>query len=333
MKKSLLTIFLILSSIFVFAQNELMVQNDEKGLFVYHTVVPKENFYSIGRLYNISPKEIASFNSLDMTKGLIIGEIVKIPLVANNFNQNTATGKPVYYTVGENEGLYRVSTKNKKVLMANLRKWNRLTNDKLTPGQKLIIGYLNSPEANNITVSNANNIKPFKEVKEPPITDEPKKDISFQKQETVKPKNEDVIKPKMEDSAPVQEKQERKNVTTQTAPRQTTNGGGDGGYFKSQFEQQIKAQPTKADITASGGIFKTTSGYQDAKYYALIDNVDPGTIIHIINPANNKSVYAKVLGSMSGVRQNQGYDLRVSSAAASVLAVSDTEKFYVRVVY
>ena len=61
--------------------------------------------------------------------------------------------------------------------------------------------------------------------------------------------------------------------------------------------------------------------------------MEPGTIVRITNPSNNKAVYAKVLGEMSGIRQNQGYDLRMSNAAASVLEVSDQEKFIVKINY
>ncbi len=303
-----------------------MVENTGNGLFITHTVQPKDNFYSIGRLYNISPKEIASFNELVMGKGLMIGQVIKIPLITSNFSQNNSSGRPVYYQVGEKEGLYRVSTKNNRVLMANLRKWNRLTNDNLTPGKKLIIGFLVSPEANKIIATNTGNITAAKEIKEPPITDEPKKEISFQKQETIKPKSEEIK------TDPPKQQKKQLPATSQNNSSTPTNESV-GGYFRSLYEQQVKTQPPKADLTATGGIFKTTSGWQDSKYYALIDNVEPGTIIRIINPTNNKVVFAKVLGSMSGVRQNQGYDVRISNAAASVLDLSDFEKFVVRVVY
>ncbi len=108
---------------------------------------------------------------------------------------------------------------------------------------------------------------------------------------------------------------------------------GGGGYFKPLFESQTKTQPSKKEQTATAGIFKTASGWQDAKYYALLDGVEAGTIVRIVNPANNKAVYAKVLGEMSGIRQNQGYDIRMSNAAASALEVTDAEKFIVRVNY
>ena len=64
-----------------------------------------------------------------------------------------------------------------------------------------------------------------------------------------------------------------------------------------------------------------------------MDGVDPGTIIRVVNPSNSKAVYAKVLGGMSGIRQNAGYDVRISNAAANVLELSDTDKFIVRVNY
>ncbi|HYO22643.1 MAG TPA: peptide-binding protein, partial [Flavisolibacter sp.] len=92
-------------------------------------------------------------------------------------------------------------------------------------------------------------------------------------------------------------------------------------------------QSLRKDDMVTAGIFKTASGWQDAKYYALIDGVEPGTIIRIVNPNNNKAIYAKVLDKMTGIRQNQGYNVRISNAAATALEVTDAEKFIVRVNY
>jgi hypothetical protein len=61
--------------------------------------------------------------------------------------------------------------------------------------------------------------------------------------------------------------------------------------------------------------------------------VDPGTIVKIINPGNNKILYAKVLYNMESIRQNQGLDIRISDAAAAALAISETDKFIVKVNY
>ena len=105
------------------------------------------------------------------------------------------------------------------------------------------------------------------------------------------------------------------------------------GYFKTHFEQQVKITPVSKNETLTSGIFKTTSGWQDAKYYLLIDKVSPGTIVKIINPTNNKAVFAKVLGEMSGIRQNIGLNIRISNAAAATLEIAEQDKFIVKVNY
>jgi LysM repeat protein len=323
MKKSLLLAAVLFCCSIVFAQNELLVQSSDKGLYLSHTVVAKENFYSVGRLYNVSAKDIAGFNGLDMNKGLEIGQVLKIPLNANNFSQAKENGRPVYYVVQQKEGLYRVSVKNHNVLMANIRKWNHLSSDNIGTGQLLVVGFLVSPEANNINVASA------AVAEKPAPIEEPKKDVAINDEgANKKPVEKPIQKPEETTvkAAPAVEK-------APVEQKQVAVTDGSGGYFRSQFEQQIKSQPLKIDETASAGIFKTASGWQDAKYYALMDHVEPGTIVKILNPTNNKAIYAKVLGEMSGIRQNQGYDVRISNAAASALDVSDPDKFIVRVNY
>ncbi|MDQ3682454.1 MAG: LysM peptidoglycan-binding domain-containing protein [Bacteroidota bacterium] len=305
MKKLLFILLISLFSLKGFAQNE--VHSTEKGLHVKHTVAAKENFYSVGRLYNTPAKEIAAYNNLDMENGLNIGQTIMIPLTSANFSQTTNSGTPVYYVVGQQEGLYRVSTKNNKVLMANLRKWNHLASDEISNGQRLIVGYITSPELAKASATT------------------PKAAPVVVQQEKPKP------------AAPiVQQKTEAEKISkpiTTPSATQTVVKNSNGGFFKSQFEQQSKTESANKDQTATASIFKTASGWQDGKYYALIDGVDPGTIVQVINPSNNKTIYAKVLGAMSGINQNKGLDVRISNAAANVLDINDTEKFIVKVNY
>ena len=105
------------------------------------------------------------------------------------------------------------------------------------------------------------------------------------------------------------------------------------GYFKNNFYQQVKTSPLTKEQTLTSSIFKTTSGWQDGKYYLLINGVEPGTIVKITNPSNSKTIFAKVLYSMEKIRENQGVDIRISDAAASSLAVSETDKFILKVNY
>ena len=66
----------------------LIVQGVSPDLYIIHKTAAKENYYSIGRIYNVAPKEIATYNNLDFEKGLSLGQTIKIPLTQNNFIQN-----------------------------------------------------------------------------------------------------------------------------------------------------------------------------------------------------------------------------------------------------
>ena len=103
--------------------------------------------------------------------------------------------------------------------------------------------------------------------------------------------------------------------------------------FQSDYLEQIKKTPVSQQLNVMASVFKTSSGWQDGKYYLLIDNLIPGTIIKLINPANQKEVYAKVLGEMSRIKQNEGLDIRISNAAAAMLEVPENAKFNLQIHY
>ena len=291
---------------------ELLVKKGEKGLYIDHKVTAKENFYSIGRLFNVHPKYLASYNAFDMSKGLSLGQSIKIPLTDTNFIQNADRGAPVYYVAGEKDKLSSVSNANKKVSIENLRQWNHLSGDNVSKGQKLIVGFLVSKEMQNTAVNNII-----------------RREIDNNKQES-----ESVNKPEPEKKEVKQEKQEEKKTDPVIGIREEVKPRvKEQGYFKSSFDQQIKQQPLSKEQTVTSGIFKTTSGWTDAKYYLLMDGVEPGTIIKIINPINSKMIYAKVLGEMNGLKQGQGLNIRISNAAASTLGIEETDKFIVRLNY
>lgn len=336
MKKFLLLpVFFFGMLFFAMAQPaELIVKNDGKGLHINHKVAAKEGLYSIGRLYNVSPKHIAAYNKIDLNKGLNIDQVIQIPLTDTNFTQKTKKGTPVYYTVGANEGLMAVSNANKKVSLQNLRDWNGLANDNINAGSKIVVGYLVST-AMPVTADE----KPVKEIKQvvktEPVVEKttPVKEVV---KEVVVPKKEEVKEvPKKEEVVPVVKDEPKKEVVKQ-APvikEEPVSVNTEEGYFKASYEQQVKAKPASKNISSSAGIFKTSSGWQDAKYYLLIDGVPSGSIIKLTNPDNNRTVYAKVLGEMNGIRQNQGLDVRISNAAATALGFLNTEKFTVKLSY
>jgi len=299
---------------------ELLVKNGDKGSYVDHKVTAKENFYSIGRLFNVHPKHLAAFNSLDMSKGLSLGQSIRIPLTDTNFIQQGQQGLPVYYMAGEKESLAKVSNSNKKVGIENLRQWNHLSNDDVSKGQKLIVGFIVSNETKN-TVLNIPK-KNEEEVKTKPAEE---KKVDTIKTETVsKPgkTREEVRQEKIED------KKADPIVEVKNEVKPDTKGQ---GYFKLSFDQQVRQQPLSKEQTVTSGIFKTTSGWTDAKYYLLMSGIEPGTVVRVTNPINSKMIYAKVLGEMNSPKQ--GLNIRISNAAAATLGVEETDKFIVRLNY
>jgi LysM repeat protein len=323
---------IMLASSSLAQKGDLTAKSSDKGLYLEHKVVPKESFYALGRIYNVSAKFLAAYNKLDLNKGLQIDQKLRIPLTDTNFTQTGNSGAPVYYKTGDKEGLMTVSKKNNNVKLAKLREWNNLANDEIKEDKKLIVGFLTGSGFKSVSIANkpsATELPPPVEQKDvvdekPVIVKEPDTQINQRNVEYKK----DVPVPKVIEEATATKPVEKPVVKKDDKPAPQGNG-----YFKTDFEKQIKLTPITKNEMVTSGIFKTVSGWQDAKYYLMIDKAAPGTIIKVINPSNNKAVYAKVLGEMAGIRQNIGLNIRISNAAAAALEIKEDDKFILQVSY
>ncbi len=328
MRKYITGILVICCGAVVQAQNKpLMAEGVSPNLYINHTVAPKENYYSIGRLYNASPKDqIAPFNSLQMEKGLSPGQVIKIPLAANNFSQDGIAAAdealiPVHHTVQEKEGLYRISVNHNKVPVETIKKWNRINGESVSNGTRLIIGYLKVKKelsalagiaANPAVVVNTekpatNPVKPDAGTEPLPPVKNPEKD----KTPVVEPPKKDPPKPVVVKNDPV-------------VPVETKGNGTNfnGGHFKAGFEN-AGGEPVKE--TGAGNVFKSSSGWSDGKYYCLHNNAQPGTIVKVTSNETGKSIYAKVLDAVPDIKQNNGLLIRISNAAAEELGVGENK--------
>jgi len=78
---------------------------------------------------------------------------------------------------------------------------------------------------------------------------------------------------------------------------------------KSEFEKQVKSKKIVAE-SGEAATFKSTSGWQDGKYYCLHNGSTPGTIIKITNNTNITSIKGTRLISAIGrrvLRENIGF--------------------------
>jgi Lipoproteins len=300
----------------VWSQTALTIQGTTPDLYLLHTVEAKETWYSIGRLYNANPKQIASFNNVTMDK-LIVGQQLKIPLTEANFSQDGKKDAdevfvPIHHTVGEKEWMYRISQYYNKVPVETLEKWNNITNDQLKVGMDLVVGYLKVKTAHSKLA--AGGLK-----KITPVTASVAKKEELVKEE---PKKEE---PKINSAPPVTQVVATASTTASTT-QEATYTGYKGGYFKSGFNATGKS------TAGNAGVFRSTSGWKDGKYYALMNNVPVGTIVKVTYTSSNRSVYAKVLGQLPDMRESQGLTLRLSDAAAAELG-AELGKFYVDISY
>jgi LysM repeat protein len=314
-----------------------------------HTVGPKESIFSIGRLYNVHPRELAEFNNIAFETGVKIGQVLNIPKVkkmaplpnnetpvVNTVEQKTTPkveqkpvekvevkktttsaetkgSSPIYHKVEKKQTLYQISKLFPSATIDNIKKWNNLTTDGLSEGMELIVGYSNTSTKPTATQkSTPTETKPVEETKKTVVT----------KNTTPEKKVESITETKTE--------KEEAPVVKSTPAKSSSAKDFNGGFFKSSFSEKNK---NSDDLeTGNAGIFKSTSGWEDGKYYCLHNTAPAGTIVKITHPVNQKTIYAKVLDVIPDLPQNKGLVLRLSNSAAEALGTTD-EQFVVSIAY
>jgi LysM repeat protein len=148
-KFTLLIAFLLGLNLAAKAANldSLGLKKENNKTFLLFKVGPKQSLFSILKRYNLSLTEFKSANS-DVEIPVKTGEILYIPL--HYLEESNPAPKVVEEKVAEapkeaeihivapKQGLLSVANMH-KVTMAELRKWNNLTSDRLQEGQRLIV--------------------------------------------------------------------------------------------------------------------------------------------------------------------------------------------------
>lgn len=127
--------------------DSLGLKKENNKTFLLFKVGPKQSLFSILKRYNLSLTEFKSANT-DVQIPVKTGEIVYIPL--HYLEESNPAPKVVeekaaeipkeaeIHIVAPKQGLLSVANMH-KVTMAELRKWNNLTSDRLQEGQRLIV--------------------------------------------------------------------------------------------------------------------------------------------------------------------------------------------------
>jgi LysM repeat protein len=292
-----------------------------------HTVGPKETFYSIGRDYNVHPKELAAFNNLSFEKGLSIGQVIKIP---NNKTITTSTptksdlpiikkeekiapvqkaeenSDAIYHVVQKKENLFQIRMLYNRVPIDSLKKWNHLESDALSDGIKLIVGFKKTEK------TETPELAPKKENK-----NTEKKTSTTTAKTTPQQKESPDINPPVTVNTELPRPSDSMNTMIE-APLE-------GGYFGKLFFSQNATKSNPTEETGMAAVFKSTSGWDDGKYYCLHNGATAGAIVKITNPKNKKFIFAKVLDVMPEMMMNKTVIIRVSKSGAAALGENDND--------
>jgi len=308
------------------AQESIQATVDNGKAYIPVAVNNGETLFGLSRQYSIEAKDLAAFNNTDLKTSLKKAQVVKIPITNSNFSATACAncGK-VYYRVQPHEGIYRIGVNFANVGMTAIKKLNALPTDNVSIDQNILVGYLKGAN-NTVSYSNAPT-EPAIAKTEPQKTEHPKeveapKVIIEQPKET---KPTEVIK--KTETPPVVEMPKPKVAEEKPPVVYNTSSTVD---IKSAFASSYTGS-TNTSINGTAAIFKTTSGWGDGKFYVLMNNAAPGTIVKVTS-ASGKAVYAKVLGELPPIKQNENLLMRLSNAAAAQLG-SPEENLEVAVNY
>ena len=325
----------------------LLAQTHDYSTYV---IKPGETLSAIAKMKGTTVGDIMRLNKMNTQSILKVGETIKIPakgvkVPASNAAAVETTNEVVpaetvsvkkvetvnatKHTVQKGESLYHLSKKY-KVSLDELKKWNNLKTDAIKIGQVLnvsnpvlaVAAIEAAPEQPSAAAPKAD--KPLvKTVVKTPVIAKDTIKIMADHKDASKPIiiKEEKLSTTVTDTKPVETLTAQPAITANISP---------DGYFAPLFGQDVEGRSLQTS-TGAAMTFKTTSGWVDKKYYILMNNIPPGSIVKITS-SENKTVYAKVLWSLGDMKENEGLNYRISNATASALGITDA-KFNLTVIF
>ncbi len=332
------------------AQDKLTIAGKGNDLHVLYPATGNESLQQISSRFGLSVNKLSQYNGINVNANTPFakGTQVKIPVTRDILLQQPGENSaPVYHIIHKGDNLYRLSILYNKVSIASLRSWNHLKKDIVKDGQPLIIGYMVNAAAPVIASETKKPVvkdvdasvtqtpvqepgKIYSDKKTIPAPVAVKKDIvpAAEKKEESKPVVKETV---AENKQPVTitPKEEKKTVLNNTESEYSPKDG-DEGFYAIEYAATSKDR-TQQYRTGDAATFKTISGWTDRKFYVLMNDVAPKTVVRITGPTQ-KSICAVVLGPLQETKGAAGILLRVSNSAAAALGITD-QKFTVALTY
>ncbi len=327
----------------VSAQEKLMIRGKPADLYVVYTTGGSENLQDVSNQFGLAVTKISVYNKININTATRLpgGTEIRIPVNRDILLQHPAeSAGPVYYAVQKGDDLFKIGQLCFKVPVSKIRTWNHLKNDKITGGMHLIIGYLVNAKPisktqditkkelpvisqdGNQALSKPEEKNSAKQVPVPPV--QPQKTGQLVLPQKIATGQDKEIEKK--DHQKTEKTAERKWYS----PAPYIPKEGDEGYFAAGYAEEMKDKSLN-EMTGDAATFKSVSGWTDRKFYVLMNDVKPKTLVRITS-ANHKSICAMVLGPLQETKGAVGLLLRMSNSAASSLGIPD-ERFKVTLTF
>lgn len=280
---------ILIITLFVFSDlsalpDSIGVKEKNGKKYILHRVEKGEGLFAIGRRYGVSVDVLREANP-QTKKGLVIGEIVLVPLVKEDKIKGAT-----YHKIKEGETLYRIS-RMYDIDIEKLRKWNDLKGNEIEINRELIVEMPKKGKSGN----------------KAPAEDPPEEKNPEKRKEEKKPAQKEPVKKSRKNKNPVKNPFEERY----SEKHQKIGNGGNGHNDWEKVEEEGRA--TWIDDT-----YMTSR-----KSLALHKTAPPGTIVKVKNLMNNKIVYVKVVGQLDPERDKNNL-ITISKTAARKIDVNDS---------
>ncbi len=266
MQKQLSVIFFLLLSFRVFAQqgDTLQATMQNGGLEIQVKALPGDNVSILAQRFHVPLAIFADYNHLSTASEVKAGGSYYVPLSTYNLlgsKPASGTFRAVYFVAGA-EPLYKIASAL-HVPQRQLMEMNKLQTNELRRGQKLMLGWLSLDlSASPVTNRRGSGINVHQE---------------YDPLDNRRPATETIII--------------RMPDTTALAADTLSEGA-------LKYLEQTSDGAMAAEEKGTAVFFKRAGRSENGIYFALHNTAKRGTIVRIYNPGTDKTVYAKVIGTI-----------------------------------
>lgn len=299
-------------------RDSLRSEHRPDGLYVIHQVDEQETLFSIAKRYGGSVAAIIEHNHITNNK-IDIGQTIEI-LISEIDKEKVAKDSGSYHVVVQGETLYSIS-KQYKVTIDDLKKWNQLSANKLPIGMELRVGKSSDKDLqmNKIQVSHEKTDTAGIDVEVVDVFDK----YLVQTGETLSS-----IAAKM--GVSIDSLKSWNGLTSshlsigQSLNFKKNKTQEDINTIKTSKGKQVRIDEDGFERIYEEGVASLIESMNTNRYLALHKTLPIGTTIEVRNLMNNQVVHAKVVGKLPNTGPNKKLMVRLSKVAYDQLGILDS---------